>query len=190
MPQPVSIAGRSSSISNSFANGIIPCIEPSKEEIHNALSVLGMKEDDVRCAYCGEPFSEWDHLNPLIINKEPTGYISEINNLVPACGKCNQSKGNKKWEEWFIGDSPRAQEIRQNNDYNDRKAKLKKYEKEFKPRRINFEELIGKKEWDEYKSARDKILDAMKNCQEKQNSIKKVVREKIKDNTITQITAT
>jgi hypothetical protein len=30
----------------------------------------------------------------LVEEKEPIGYISEIRNLVPVCGKCNQSKGN------------------------------------------------------------------------------------------------
>lgn len=97
--------GRSSSITNSFVNGIIPCIEPSDRELDEALSVLNMNRENVCCAYCGDGHTEWDHLNPLIINKEPTGYISEIHNLVPACSKCNQSKGNRNWKEWMLSDS-------------------------------------------------------------------------------------
>ena len=31
-----------------------------------------------------------------------TGFITEIANLVPACGKCNQSKGNKPWRDWML----------------------------------------------------------------------------------------
>jgi hypothetical protein len=45
----------------------------------------------------------WDHLRPLVKNKLPTGYISEIRNLVPSCGPCNQSKGASDWRAWMRG---------------------------------------------------------------------------------------
>lgn len=106
MPRPVSIAGRISTITNSFVNGIIPVVEPSDEEVEGALRVLGISPDDVRCAYCGDPATEWDHLNPIVSGKRPTGFISEIHNLVPACGKCNQSKGGSEWREWITGPAP------------------------------------------------------------------------------------
>ncbi len=100
MPKPVKISGRSSSITNSFVNAIIPVIVPTEPEVAKALEILGMGDRPV-CSYCGDPFTEWDHLRPLIVDKKPTGYISEIHNLVPACGKCNQSKGNKHWRTWM-----------------------------------------------------------------------------------------
>lgn len=34
--------------------------------------------------------------------KTADGFISEIPNLVPACGTCNQSKGNKQWKAWML----------------------------------------------------------------------------------------
>lgn len=105
MPNPVTIIGRTSSITNAFVNGIIPCILPSEEEIKNVLGVLGMDKDTIRCAYCGDRYTEWDHFRPLVKDKRSTGYISEIHNLVPACGKCNQSKGNKDWKEWILSNS-------------------------------------------------------------------------------------
>src|SRR5574344_729672 len=95
MPKPVKITGRTSSITNSFVNGIIPIIEQSEEEIKTALEILGMDERTICCAYCGDSYTEWDHLRPLVLNKTATGYISKIHKLVPACGKCNQSKGNQ-----------------------------------------------------------------------------------------------
>ena len=107
-PNPVTIMGRSSSITNSFVNGIIPVIEPSDEEIKEALKILEQNEDDVRCVYCGDKKTEWDHLHPLIKNKEHTGYITEIANLVPACGKCNQSKGNSNWKKWMLSDAEKS----------------------------------------------------------------------------------
>lgn len=98
MPTPVKITGRTSSITNAFVNGIIPVIEPTDQEIIDALHTLGMTPTHIVCAYCGDTYSEWDHFHPLIKDKQPTGYISEIHNLVPACSKCNQSKGNKHWK--------------------------------------------------------------------------------------------
>ena len=47
MPNPVTIMGRSSSITNSFVNGIIPVIEPTESEIREALKILEQNEDDV-----------------------------------------------------------------------------------------------------------------------------------------------
>lgn len=102
MPAPVKITGRTSSITNAFVNGIIPVIEPTDEEIDDVLKTLGMNRKHVTCAYCGNPYTEWDHFRPLVKDKRPTGYISEIHNLVPACGKCNQSKGNKHWKTWML----------------------------------------------------------------------------------------
>ena len=112
MPNPVTIMGRSSSITNSFVNGIIPVIEPTESEIREALKILEQNEDDVRCVYCGDKKTEWDHLHPLIINKKHTGYITEIANLVPACGKCNQSKGNSNWKDWMISNAEKSPKTR------------------------------------------------------------------------------
>lgn len=45
MPRAVSIAGRTSTITNSFVDGIIPVVEPSDKEVEDALRVLGMIPD-------------------------------------------------------------------------------------------------------------------------------------------------
>jgi 5-methylcytosine-specific restriction endonuclease McrA len=100
MPTAMSITGRSSSITNAFVNALIPIVFPSEAEVVEALSVLGMSPNDVRCIYCGDPYTEWDHLRPLVIDQKPTGFVSELANLVPGCGRCNQSKGKKPWREW------------------------------------------------------------------------------------------
>ena len=101
MPKPMKITGRSSSIKNAFINSIIPSVNPTEEQVKEALSILGML-DNYQCCYYDAAATEWDHLRPLVDKKKPTGYISEIHNLVPSCGKCNQSKGNKNWREWMV----------------------------------------------------------------------------------------
>ena len=78
MPTAVKITGRTSTITNSFVNAIIPVFMPTDQEIREALGLLGMTVDDVRCAYCGDRATEWDHLRPLVKNQRPTGYVSEF----------------------------------------------------------------------------------------------------------------
>src|ERR1700686_3805297 len=102
LPRPLKITSRSSSITNSFVQAIVPTIDPSSEEIVEALRILGMSPESMACVYCGARTTDWDHLRPLVKNKRPTGYISEIRNLVPACGPCNQSKGASDWRTWIL----------------------------------------------------------------------------------------
>ncbi len=68
-----------------------------------------------KCAYCGKPADNLDHLRPLCKSKKLTGYCTEPANLVPCCSKCNQRKGNKEWEEYMEilkteGNDPNIQE--------------------------------------------------------------------------------
>lgn len=133
MPTPVKIMGRTSSITNAFVNGIIPVIEPTEQEIENALRTLGMDTNHIVCAYCGNPYTEWDHFHPLIKDKMPTGYISEIHNLVPACGKCNQSKGNKHWKTWMLSNAALSPSSRHIPGIEQRIKRLEDYEQQYAP---------------------------------------------------------
>lgn len=105
MPAVQTTMSRKSNITNAFVNAVVPVHVPTHEEIDEALRILEQDVDDVRCVYCGDRSSEWDHLRPLVMGRRPTGYVSEIGNLVPACGKCNQSKGNKHWREWMLSNA-------------------------------------------------------------------------------------
>src|SRR2546430_891955 len=112
MPSVQTMVSRKSSITNAFVSAIIPVIPPTHHEIEEALRILGISPDSPRCAYCGDKASEWDHLRPLVLRRRPTGYVSEIANLVPSCGKCNQSKGNKPWRGWVLGQGQRMPPLR------------------------------------------------------------------------------
>ena len=175
MPNPVTIMGRSSSITNSFVNGIIPVIEPTDEEISNALSILEQNEDDVRCVYCGDKKTEWDHLYPLIVNKKHTGYITEIANLVPACGKCNQSKGNSNWKEWMLSNAEKSPKNRGIKDLDKRIEIIENYDRQFSKRIINLEELAGKELWEKYQRAYESIIFNMESAQSIMDEIKKKI---------------
>lgn len=172
MPTPVKIVGRTSSITNAFVNGIIPVIEPTNEEVEEALFTLGMNKDNIRCSYCGDKYTEWDHFHPLVINKLPTGYISEIHNLVPACGKCNQSKGNKNWKLWMMSDALLSPKTRQIPDLEEKIKKLEDYESKFKPIIIDFESIVGKEKWEGHWENCQKIHNLMKDSQILSDEIK------------------
>jgi hypothetical protein len=106
MPQSVKISGRTSTITNAFFNWIVPNVFPSELEVEAALKMLEMSYDKISCIYCGGHYDTWDHFHPLVNSAEPTGYISEIANLVPCCSKCNSSKNGKEWEVWINGTAP------------------------------------------------------------------------------------
>jgi hypothetical protein len=180
MPTRVTITARSSSITNSFINGIAPTIEPTAEQVKDALNALGMEDGHIECAYCGDPCTEWDHLNPLVRNKMPTGYITEINNLVPACGKCNQSKGNKPWREWMVSDAAQSPKSRGVVDLNERMQMLADYEELFTPVKVDFEKMLGKEMWERYWKACDELQDFMRHCQILQDAASAMVEQKLR----------
>lgn len=175
MPKPVRITGRSSSITNSFVNGVIPVVTPSEDEVRDALEILGML-DVVDCAYCGDTSTEWDHLRPLVDKQRPTGYISEIHNLVPACGKCNQSKGNKYWLTWMRGAARLSPTTRGVADIEERIARLQKYEQRGRPTRIDFESVSGAELWQRHWDHHNRLLALMREGDADAQAIKTRVR--------------
>ncbi|WP_317416724.1 HNH endonuclease [Thermophilibacter provencensis] len=152
---------------------------PSDEEIALALEALGMDALDVRCAYCGDPATEWDHLNAIVLGKRPTGYISEIHNLVPACGKCNQSKGNKPWRSWMFGPSPLSPASRGVGDIEERAEKIADYERRFPPVRIDFEAVVNGDLWKAYWDAHRDLIERMMRCEELATAVRAEISSQV-----------
>jgi hypothetical protein len=78
--------------------------------------------------------------------------ITEMANLVPACGKCNQSKGNKNWKEWMLGKAARSPKQRGISDLEERVARLEAYERWREPRCIDYAALVGPERWSQYQN--------------------------------------
>ncbi|MCH8862138.1 MAG: HNH endonuclease [Proteobacteria bacterium] len=176
MPTPMKITGRSSTITNAFASAIIPVLHPTDDEIHASLRLLGMSVGGVWCSYCGGPHTEWDHLRPTIKNKRPTGYISEIKNLVPACGKCNQSKGNKNWREWMLSDARLSPKTRNIKRLDQKIANLAAYENQSGITNIDFEALLGSSIWSQHWKNWEAVLGQMENAQILADEIREELR--------------
>jgi hypothetical protein len=165
MPRPVKITGRTSSITNAFVNGIVPCIAPSESEVAEALQILGLSADDLRCACCVDPSTEWDHLRPLISKRRPTGYVSEIGNLVPACGKCNQSKSGAPWKQWMLGSARKSPATRGVADLQEKVARLEQYEAWRRPTPFDFESAAGRELWARHWSNWERLYALMHECE-------------------------
>lgn len=166
LPVAGSIHGRSSTITAAFFSTITPVKVPSYEDVVEALEVLGMSTDKCTCIYCGGKKSEWDHLRPIVINKRPTGYITEIANLVPACGKCNQSKGNKPWREWIRSKAPHSPQTRGMTDLEERVGRLEAYERWRQPVRLDYEKILELALWEKHIKNWEQLLEKMKEAQE------------------------
>jgi 5-methylcytosine-specific restriction endonuclease McrA len=172
---PLKITSRTSSITNSFVQAIIPTVEFSADEQREALAHLAMTPDDLHCAYCGAATTDWDHLRPLVKKKRPTGYISEIRNLVPSCGPCNQSKGASDWRAWMTGKARGSPTTRNVAGIQERMACLTHFEAWGNVRPIAFEGMIPKPAWDAYWAQLDVVLDSMRVAQQKAASLREEI---------------
>lgn len=166
MPSPPTMVSRKSTITNAFVCALIPVVEPTVEEIQEALSILGMTPDDVRCAYCGDKFTEWDHLRPLVKNRRPTGYISEIANLVPSCPKCNQSKGNSNWLVWIQSTAAKwSPGSRNTPNLQQRIQRLQAYEAWRPVQPLDFAQIVGPAAWNAYWQHLQSVDTLLATCQ-------------------------
>jgi hypothetical protein len=108
IPGNATITNRSSTISSQFARARAPYIKPTVEEINARYRLFEIDPQHKQCAYCGAGQTEWDHLFAVVEGAQWTGYATEIGNLIPACGKCNQSRGKKAIREWMNSHAPFA----------------------------------------------------------------------------------
>jgi hypothetical protein len=166
MPSGLTITGRTSSIRNVFVAAIIPVIRPSAAEVASVLEILALLPDDLRCAYCGDKATEWDHLRPLVKNGRPTGYPSSIKNLVPACGKCNQSKGKSDWKRWMASPARLSPTTRRVTDVAIRVKRLEEYEQWANCEPLRIETLVDSATWEKYYALQQEILTKMREAQE------------------------
>ena len=124
---------RSSTISNAFAAALAPADAFDEKELVKALKVLGQDSGEgLLCVYCGKEAQSIDHLHSLVVNKKFSGHGHVLGNLVPACKKCNESKGSKPWRDFARAKGVSADQI----------ARIAKYS-ELAPEPTSEDELRG-----------------------------------------------
>ncbi|NLF07227.1 MAG: HNH endonuclease [Pirellulaceae bacterium] len=179
MPSVQTMLSRKSSITNAFVNAIIPTIPPTVDEIDEALKILKLDPSDLRCAYCGNQATEWDHLRPLVAKLRPTGYISEIANLVPACGKCNQSKGGSDWRKWMLGKAKLSPTGRGISDIALRVANLDRFVTWRQPTKIDFESIVGSDQWKHYWSLYNAVIGELRKSQNFADNLRETIFKRL-----------
>jgi len=138
-----SIGARASAMRSAFVRSLIPNVPPSDLELADAFSILKLDADDLRCVYCGDTSTEWDHFYPAMRDGQPTGYLTRIQNLVPACGKCNQSKGNRDWRDWMTSTAPLSPTTRGVKKLGQRIKRLQSFEAWGAEAIVDFEAALG-----------------------------------------------
>ena len=180
LPAKANLKGRSSTISNAFAISITPYIYPTSEEITKFYNSLAI--DEGQCAYCLGDANAMDHIKPLVTNGLPTGYITDIHNLVPCCSACNSSKGKKDFSEWYLSQSNI-----------DRLQKKGLSDSKIRERfnvitnyiscigiPLNYQELLGDDLWNEYLSRRINLIAALRENQEFCDKLDALITDKLK----------
>lgn len=136
------IAGRTSTVCRSMA-----CTMLSREACSPVQESEWLKFfPEKTCAYCGKKATHLDHLHALIIDRMPTGYGTEVANLVPCCTECNQPKGNMYWEDFMrsdmchhIGDSETSNT---ETAMEKRIANISEFQKAMPPKKVNINEDV------------------------------------------------
>lgn len=178
MPACQKLKARSSTINNAFANSITPTIKPDCGGLPDYYKKLGIKEEE--CIYCGGIGNCADHLKPLVKDGMPTGYITDIHNLVPCCQRCNSSKGSKPFGDWYKSDRnvKRLKDMGKDDEFiEERYKRICDYE-ECIPSPIDYEKIVGKELWDEYKKRKDNLVKQMNEDQEFLDELKKIIMSK------------
>ncbi|MBI3812089.1 MAG: HNH endonuclease [Nitrospirae bacterium] len=183
LPKRIAVNGRTTSLTNAFVSHITPQIEPTDEEIEWALGIIGQPPDRIRCAYCGGDYHYWDHFRPLVVKRRPTGYITEINNLVPCCNICSTSKGNKHWRDWIQGNAAKCPGERMPKGLKDRINRLEEFERQSKPVKIDYARLVGKKLWNKHWRNLDAVVTATQQSIKAADDIRHKVKQEIERRT-------
>ena len=177
MPTKSNLKSRSSTISNAFAISITPYVQPTDSDFIGYYESLGIKEG--QCAYCLGDGNGRDHLKPLVKNGMPTGFITDIHNIVPCCQRCNSAKGAKSFREWYPSKENRARLKRMglDDDTIDKRFRIICEFEDNIPDPIDYESIVGPELWKEYKDRRKVLLDSLAENQVFCDMLSKIITE-------------
>ena len=144
------ITGRRTSLAHAFVHAIIPRhVNPNEQKRLFELADINPGE----CVYCGTAATDSDHFRALVKAGRPSGHFHTSDNLVPSCGRCNQSKGAAEWRKWMTGNAPGSPTRRGVTDVAHRIERLSVFESEAKKAissTATLRETAGSELWDAY----------------------------------------
>ena len=180
LPNAITLSGRKTTIAKSFSDGIAPRLQPTYEEHEQFLQFFPKVDGNHMCAYCGGRFEYYEHFRPLVIGTKPTGYGSDIYNLVPSCANCNHNKGNANWKEWMDDNrnTGKADELAHRQRYN----RLMDFEEWGKKKviYIDYEKVVGSEKWQQYMKNYQTISETLNKMYKLQKEIKSAIVNEVK----------
>ena len=175
------VRSRESTIRRAVFKNMIPWNTPTDKEIEESLEKLKMNKNDIRCVYCGEKATTLDHINSLVENKKPTGYINEIANLVPCCQSCNSSRGNKYWKDWMLNSNTEKSPKGRNIPNLEAKAKnIEDYINDMNPQKISIKDLLGEKKYNETMGLMEEVITLLVRLDDMCKENRKIIEKKLK----------
>lgn len=107
-------------------------------------------DGSLTCFYCGAPGpSRWDHLHPV-----SRGGDTVPGNLVPACGRCDDSKQARTVEEWVASRSPHRPPVERLAAL---LAGIEHYRQRFPYEPRGFDEKLSPQQREDYRRFREEI---------------------------------
>jgi 5-methylcytosine-specific restriction endonuclease McrA len=153
MPAQMTADRQRTGIRRAFINTVVPELEPIGGQEKDWAAKLQLNLNAVQCVYCGDEAKQLDHFRKLTENELPTGYITDIFNLVPCCGTCNSSKNGPDWKKWMLGQADKGPRKRTSEaDLLRRVAILDEFAEwsEALTTRLDVVKIIGEEAWKRY----------------------------------------
>ncbi len=186
MPGQANLRNRSSTINNAFAIAITPYLPPSSDN-------LGWYYDELKisprqCGYCLQASDSVDHIMPLVRKGLPTGYITDIYNLIPCCSTCNSKKGAKDFRNWYLekNNISRLHALGlSDGQIHERYTIICRFIEKHMPEPLDYEKILGKENWEQYKKRKQRMIEQLKDdqkfCDELKQKIEAYVVAKTKE---------
>lgn len=122
------------------------CAKADIEKVRQYFTKAGA----IHCAYCDAPnATRWDDIHPV-----SRGGDTVPGNLVPACGRCDDSKQDRDIDEWASSKGkhrPPAENVAGIRD------RIRAYQAQFSYWPVEFEEKLTKPQKAKYKQFRQKL---------------------------------
>jgi hypothetical protein len=97
LPQKMSVGFGLSMINRALCEAFVDKERDSIHDVREGWSKFARTHHISGCAYCGDAqTSRWDHLIPV-----QKGGETVVGNMIPVCQSCDDSKQDKKFDEWL-----------------------------------------------------------------------------------------
>ena len=152
-------------------------LDQYQNSLTNIPNSLALKRSNQTARIAGGKYDYLEHFRPLVEKGQPTGYGSDIYNLVPSCSSCNVRKGNMTWQDWMQNEHNPG--VSDEKEHAKRFSTLLEFDSWGKDETafVNYEKLIGSKKWKEYQEGYAEIIKYIEKIHPIQKEIKALVNK-------------